>query len=52
MAFFRELVEPGDFQTCAFYQQDFGTDYLKPTRLLLKNIEVDAEQFKVGEPCF
>ena len=49
---FGELVESGDFQTCAFYQQDFGTDYLKPTRLLLKNVEVDAEQFKVGEPCF
>ena len=49
---FWELIESGDFLTCAFYQQDFGTDYLKPTRLLLKNVEVDADLFKVGEPCF
>ena len=49
---FWELIESGDFRTCAFYQQDFGTDYLKPTRLLLKNVEVEADLFKVGEPCF
>ena len=49
---FWELIESGDFLTRAFYQQDFGTDYLKPTRLLLKNVEVDADLFKVGAPCF
>ena len=31
---FWDLIESGDFLTCALYQQDFGTNYLKPTRPL------------------
>eukprot|EP00435_Cladocopium_sp_Y103_P040883 s974_g11.t1 len=49
---FSELIESGDFDTCAFYQQDFGTEYLKPTRLLLKNVSSDLEAFVFGKPCF
>ena len=49
---FSELLDSGDFETCAFYQQDFGTEYLKPTRLLLKNVSTDLEAFVFGKPCF
>ena len=49
---FSDLVSSGDFKTCAFYQQDFGTEYLKPTRLLLRNVSLNDEQFKEGTPSF
>ena len=49
---FSELLDSGDFQSCAFYQQDFGTDYLKPTRLLLKNVDTEEPPFMMGRPLF
>ena len=33
-------------------QLDFGTDYLKPTRLLLANVDNVHEAFCKGQPCF
>ena len=37
---FREMLADRLVQTVAFYQQDFGTDYLKPTRLLLRGFDI------------
>ena len=36
---FHKMLSDGLVQTVAFYQQDFGTDYLKPTRLLLRGFD-------------
>lgn len=49
---FLQLIESGKFQTCAFYQSDYGTEYLKPTRLLLKGLHMDEKCMKPGLPCF
>ena len=38
--------------TVAFYQQDFGTEYLKPTRLMLGNFEARHDSFCQGPPHF
>ena len=49
---FSELLESGEFQTVVFYQQDFGTPYLKPTRLLLKRFSTEHEAFYSGPAQF
>eukprot|EP00435_Cladocopium_sp_Y103_P046958 s1612_g13.t1 len=45
------MLDTGKFTTCAFYQADFGTAYLKPTRLLLKNVNMH-DSMKEGMPVF
>ena len=45
------LLESG-VTTAAFYQQDFGTEYLKPTRLLLKDFGALPSFFTEGVPWF
>eukprot|EP00435_Cladocopium_sp_Y103_P068936 s20_g32.t1 len=47
-----ELLSLPHVTTVAFYQQDFGTDYLKPTRLLLGHFGVSHEAFCEGVPAF
>ena len=49
---FSELLLLDNVDTAAFYQADFGTDYLKPTRLLLGGFSVLPEQLVAGQPCF
>eukprot|EP00435_Cladocopium_sp_Y103_P001483 s5030_g1.t1 len=49
---FSELLQTGRFTTCAFYQQDFGTEYLKPTRLLMKDVADVHEALQMGIPHF
>lgn len=49
---FSELLRLDNVDTAAFYQADFGTDYLKPTRLLLGGFSVLPEQLVAGQPCF
>ena len=49
---FFSLIDDKHFDTLAFYQQDFGTDYLKPTRLLLKGFDLDHSAFALGQPSF
>ena len=49
---FQELLQDPDYVTCAFYQSDFGTDYLKPTRLLLKSVDAETEVMFKGLPQF
>ena len=48
---FEHMVQTGLVQTVGFYQQDFGTDYLKPTRLLLKGLDMH-DSFAQGPPEF
>eukprot|EP00434_Breviolum_minutum_P043184 symbB.v1.2.038481.t1/scaffold6004.1/size21842/3 len=48
---FEHMVKTGAMQTVGFYQQDFGTEYLKPTRLLLKGFDMH-EAFSEGPPQF
>ena len=48
----QELLDSGKFQTCAFYQSDFGTAYLKPTRLFLKDFEMEKGTMAPGMPQF
>eukprot|EP00435_Cladocopium_sp_Y103_P066411 s288_g28.t1 len=49
---FETLVQLDQVSTVAFYQQDFGTDYLKPTRLLLGNLRKAHDSFHWGVPTF
>ena len=49
---FDMLLLQEDTTTAAFYQQDFGTEYLKPTRLLLRNFRQLPEFFVEGKPLF
>ena len=49
---FYNLLELESVQTAAFYQQDFGTEYLKPTRLLLANVDAPHKSFVMGKPTF
>ena len=37
---FQTLLQQQFVETIAFYQQDFGTEYLKPTRLLLATFSI------------
>ena len=48
----QELLDSGKFQTCASYQSDFGTAYLKPTRLFLKDFEMEEDTMAPGMPQF
>ena len=50
---FFELLEKQGWETVAFYQADFGTEYLKPTRLLLKDFQTQQQTaFVQGRPSF
>lgn len=49
---FQKLLRRQGVETVALYQQDFGTEYLKPTRLLLAHFKYHHESFCKGEPCF
>ena len=50
---FFELLEKQGWETVAFYQADFGTEYLKPTRLLLKGFQTQQQTaFVQGRPSF
>ena len=49
---FQKLLGRQGVETVALYQQDFGTEYLKPTRLLLAHFKYHHESFCKGEPCF
>ena len=49
---FAALLELEQVQSIAFYQQDFGTEYLKPTRLLLAHAGELPESFVQGPPTF
>ena len=50
---FFELLEQSGWETVAFYQADFGTEYLKPTRLLLKGFQFQQQsEFVPGKPTF
>ena len=49
---FQTLLQQQSVETIAFYQQDFGTEYLKPTRLLLANFQHHHPSFCKGEPAF
>ena len=48
---FEHMVQTGLVQTVGFYQQDFGTDYLKATCLLLKGFDMH-DSFAQGQPEF
>ena len=49
---FEQLLRHQQVATVAFYQQDFGTEYLKPTRLMLGNLEARHDSFCQGPPHF
>ena len=49
---FAKLLEQEQWETVSFYQQDFGTEYLKPTRFLLKGFALDHPAFSLGSPLF
>ena len=49
---FQDLLRQHEVVTAAFYQQDFGTDYLKPTRLLLGGFTDFPAEFVLQEPSF
>ena len=49
---FEQLLCHQQVATVAFYQQDFGTEYLKPTRLMLGNFEARHDSFCQGPPHF
>lgn len=49
---FQALLKHNDVETVALYQQDFGTEYLKPTRLLLANFKYHHGSFCKGGPFF
>ena len=49
---FLEILQHERVTTAAFYQEDFGTDYLKPTRLLLGGFAELPEYFLEGQPTF
>ena len=48
---FEALIDSGQIYTVAFYQQDFGTEYLKPTRLMLRGFTMH-DTFAEGKPQF
>ena len=48
---FEALIQTGQIDTVAFYQQDFGTEYLKPTRLMLRGFTMH-QSFAKGKPQF
>ena len=48
---FEALIDSGQIYTVAFYQQDFGTEYLKPTRLMLRGFTMH-DKFAEGKPQF
>ena len=47
---FEELLQQDRIDTAAFYQEDFGTDYLKPTRLLLGGFTDFPNWFLLQKP--
>ena len=49
---FSEVLQQEQVTTAAFYQEDFGTDYLKPTRLLLGGFAQLPQHFLEGPPIF
>eukprot|EP00435_Cladocopium_sp_Y103_P046262 s364_g13.t1 len=49
---FEQLLASDYVDTVAFYQQDFGTEYLKPTRFLLGHFYNSHEFFCSGPPVF
>jgi hypothetical protein len=49
---FLELLRWDKVDTAAFYQEDFGTEYLKPTRLLLGGFKRLPKHFVLGPPYF
>ena len=49
---FLKILQHERVTTAAFYQEDFGTDYLKPTRLLLGGFAELPEYFLEGQPTF
>ena len=49
---FEELLQQDGIDTAAFYQEDFGTDYLKPTRLLLGGFTDFPNWFLLQKPQF
>ena len=49
---FEKLLQHQTVSTVAFYQQDFGTQYLKPTRLLLGNFDTNHDSFATGLAYF
>ena len=49
---FSTLLQLAQVTSVAFHQLDFGTDYLKPTRLLLANVDKLHEAFCEGRPLF
>ena len=49
---FAELLKQQGLTTAAFYQEDFGTEYLKPTRLLLGRFATYPDHFCLGPPEF
>ena len=48
---FEALIQTGQIDTVAFNQQDFGTEYLKPTRLMLRGFTMH-QSFVKGKPQF
>ena len=48
---FEALLQTGQIDTVAFYQQDFGAEYLRPTRLMLRGFTMH-EKFRTGKPQF
>ena len=48
---FDALLHTGQIDTVAFYQQDFGTEYLKPRRLMLRGFTL-GEKITKGKPQF
>eukprot|EP00435_Cladocopium_sp_Y103_P022415 s1608_g5.t1 len=49
---FIKLLAMQNVISAAFYQEDFGTEYLKPTRLLLGGFDSIPSHFAVGPPEF
>lgn len=49
---FEEILEHEGVVTGALHQADFGADYLKPTRLLLKGKPSSSGNFYLGKPVF
>ena len=47
---FSTLLQLEQVTSVAFHQLDFGTGYLKPTRLLLANVDKLHEAFAKGDP--
>lgn len=49
---FYKLLENPDIKTGTFYQEDFGTECLKPTRLLLGGFSKVPESFLLEQHSF